>query len=132
MQDLVTDDALVAQGHNGAALGLEHITHHPLIARAAGVEIVGFVVELAGAHGELAFAEADMAMREQTTALVTGANKGIGTRSQPGLGNLGWSVCVGARDEGRREAAVTKLRAAGADAFGVPLNVTSDASVAAG
>ena len=78
MQDLVTDDALVAQGQNGAALGLEHITHHPLIARAAGVEIVGFVVELAGAHGELAFAEAAMAMREQTTALVTGANKGIG------------------------------------------------------
>ena len=36
---------------------------------------------------------------------------------------------VGARDEARREAAVEKLRAAGVDAFGVPLDVTDDQSV---
>jgi len=47
------------------------------------------------------------------------------------LGALGWSVGVGARDEQRREDAVAKLRAAGVDAFGVPLDVTDDASVAA-
>ena len=64
-------------------------------------------------------------------ALVTGANKGIGYEIAAGLGALGWSVGVGARNEKRREAAVDKLRAAGADAFGVPLDVTDDASVTA-
>ncbi len=70
-------------------------------------------------------------MNERTIALVTGANKGIGYEIAAGLGALGWSVGVGARDEARREAAVEKLRAAGVDAFGVPLDVTDDASVAA-
>jgi NAD(P)-dependent dehydrogenase (short-subunit alcohol dehydrogenase family) len=70
-------------------------------------------------------------MTEHTTALVTGANKGIGYEIAAGLGALGWRVGVGARDEGRREAAVEKLRANGADAFGVPLDVTDDASVTA-
>jgi NAD(P)-dependent dehydrogenase (short-subunit alcohol dehydrogenase family) len=68
---------------------------------------------------------------EKTTALVTGANKGIGYEIAAGLGALGWRVGVGARDDTRREEAVEKLRAAGADAFGVPLDVTDDASVAA-
>src|SRR5690349_19162618 len=70
-------------------------------------------------------------MTETTIALVTGANKGIGYEIAAGLGALGWSVGVGARDEHRREAAVEKLRAAGVDAFGVPLDVTDDASVTA-
>ena len=70
-------------------------------------------------------------MSERTTALVTGANKGIGYEIAAGLGALGWSVGVGARDEQRREAAVEKLRADGVDAFGVPLDVTDDASVTA-
>ncbi len=68
---------------------------------------------------------------EQTIALVTGANKGIGYEIAAGLGALGWSVGIGARDEQRREDAVAKLRAAGVDAFGVPIDVTDDASVAA-
>ncbi|MFE9102462.1 SDR family oxidoreductase [Actinomadura geliboluensis] len=70
-------------------------------------------------------------MSEQTIALVTGANKGIGYEIAAGLGALGWSVGVGARDDARREAAVEKLRAEGVDAFGVPLDVTDDASVQA-
>ena len=70
-------------------------------------------------------------MSERTIALVTGANKGIGYEIAAGLGALGWSVGVGARDEQRRDAAVEKLRAAGVEAFGVPLDVTDDASATA-
>ena len=68
-------------------------------------------------------------MSETRIALVTGANKGIGYEIAAGLGALGWTVGVGARDEQRRDAAVDKLRAEGVDAFGVPLDVTSDDSV---
>ena len=64
-------------------------------------------------------------------ALVTGANKGIGFEIAAGLARLGFRVGVGARDEGRRTEAVEKLRAEGLDVFGVPLDVTDDASVAA-
>ena len=70
-------------------------------------------------------------MTDKTTALVTGANKGIGYEIVAGLGALGWRVGVGARDDHRRQTAVAELRASGADAFGVPLDVVDDASVAA-
>ncbi|MBP2335515.1 NAD(P)-dependent dehydrogenase (short-subunit alcohol dehydrogenase family) [Saccharothrix coeruleofusca] len=70
-------------------------------------------------------------MSGRTIALVTGANKGIGYEIAAGLGALGCGVGVGARDGHRREDAVAKLRAVGVDAFGVPLDVTDDASVAA-
>jgi len=65
------------------------------------------------------------------TALVTGANKGIGYQIAAGLARRGFRVGVGARDTTRREEAVAKLRAEGLDVFGVPLDVTDDASVAA-
>ncbi|MFE6288121.1 SDR family oxidoreductase [Streptomyces sp. NPDC057877] len=70
-------------------------------------------------------------VNDTKTALVTGANKGIGLAIAQGLGAIGYTVAVGARDDGRREAAVEHLRAAGVDAFGVALDVTSDDSVAA-
>lgn len=65
------------------------------------------------------------------TALITGANKGIGFATAQGLGALGFTIAVGARDDGRRAAAVERLRAEGVDAFGVALDVTSDESAAA-
>ncbi|MEP9364346.1 SDR family oxidoreductase [Nocardioides sp. CN2-186] len=65
------------------------------------------------------------------TALVTGANKGIGYEIAAGLSRLGFRVGVGARHAGRRDEAVAKLQADGHDVFGVPLDVTDDASVAA-
>jgi hypothetical protein len=65
------------------------------------------------------------------TALVTGANKGIGYEIAAGLSRLGFRVGVGARDAGRREEAVAKLLADGHDVFGVALDVTDDASVTA-
>lgn len=67
---------------------------------------------------------------EKKVALVTGANKGIGYEIAAGLSRLGFRVGVGARDAGRREDAVSKLQADGYDVFGVPLDVTDDASVA--
>ncbi|SEP48904.1 SDR family oxidoreductase [Amycolatopsis saalfeldensis] len=70
-------------------------------------------------------------VNETKTALVTGANKGIGFAIAQGLGAIGFTVAVGARDDVRREEAVEKLRAAGVEAFGVALDVTSDESAAA-
>ncbi|WP_442929835.1 SDR family oxidoreductase [Micromonospora sp. WMMC241] len=70
-------------------------------------------------------------VNENRTALVTGANKGIGFAVAQGLGAIGFTVAVGARDDTRRAEAVARLRTAGVDAFGVALDVTSDDSVAA-
>ncbi|GAA4238317.1 SDR family oxidoreductase [Actinomadura meridiana] len=70
-------------------------------------------------------------MNETKTALVTGANKGIGFAIAQGLGAIGFTVVVGARDDARREKAVASLKEAGVDAFGVALDVTSDESVSA-
>jgi NAD(P)-dependent dehydrogenase (short-subunit alcohol dehydrogenase family) len=70
-------------------------------------------------------------MTDKKTALITGANKGLGYEIAAGLGALGYRVAVGARDRARGEAAVKTLHTAGVDAFVVPLDVTSDRSVTA-
>ena len=62
---------------------------------------------------------------------MTGANKGIGYEIAAGLGALGWRIGVGARDPERLASAVAKLQEAGVEAFGVPLDVTDEASVTA-
>jgi NAD(P)-dependent dehydrogenase (short-subunit alcohol dehydrogenase family) len=68
-------------------------------------------------------------MSDTKTALVTGANKGLGYEIAAGLGAVGYRVAVGARDKDRGEAAVKTLHAGGVAAFTVPLDVTSDRSV---
>jgi NADP-dependent 3-hydroxy acid dehydrogenase YdfG len=59
-----------------------------------------------------------------------GANNSIGRAIAAGLGERGYTVALGARDEARRDAAVDRLRAVGVDCFGVALDVTGDESVA--
>lgn len=69
-------------------------------------------------------------MSDKKTALITGANKGLGYEIAAGLGARSYRVAVGGRDMARGEAAAKTLRAAGADAIAVPLDVTSDQSAA--
>lgn len=66
-----------------------------------------------------------------TTVLITGANKGLGYETARRLGELGWRVFIGARDETRGREAAERLAAGGADVSFVPLDVTSDDSVTA-
>ncbi len=66
-----------------------------------------------------------------TTALITGANKGLGFETARQLTADGWTVFVGARDPERGRTAAEKLAAEGGDARYVPLDVTDDDSVAA-
>ena len=50
--------------------------------------------------------------------LVTGANKGIGFGIAKHLGQSGWQVIIGVRDEGRAEKAISELKSAGIDVLG--------------
>jgi NAD(P)-dependent dehydrogenase (short-subunit alcohol dehydrogenase family) len=68
---------------------------------------------------------------QTTTALVTGANKGLGLETARQLAARGWTVWLGARDPELGRPAAEKLAAEGADVRFVQLDVTSDASVAA-
>jgi NAD(P)-dependent dehydrogenase (short-subunit alcohol dehydrogenase family) len=65
------------------------------------------------------------------TALVTGANKGIGRAIAKGLAKQGYTVWIGARDAGRGEAAAEQLREEGLDVRFLPLDVGDDASAKA-
>jgi NAD(P)-dependent dehydrogenase (short-subunit alcohol dehydrogenase family) len=64
------------------------------------------------------------------TALVTGANRGIGLAVARGLGERGFRVLAGARDPERGEQAAAALRDAGHDVRAVVLDVTDATSVA--
>lgn len=66
-----------------------------------------------------------------TIALVTGANKGLGRETVRRLASKGWQVFLGARDVTRGEATAAEFVTNGLDVRFVPLDVTSDASVAA-
>jgi NAD(P)-dependent dehydrogenase (short-subunit alcohol dehydrogenase family) len=72
-----------------------------------------------------------MSETTRTTALVTGANKGLGLETVRRLAALGWTVWLAARDEQAGLAAVASVQEeqADADVRFVPLDVTDDASV---
>jgi NAD(P)-dependent dehydrogenase (short-subunit alcohol dehydrogenase family) len=59
------------------------------------------------------------------TALVTGANRGLGLETARRLGLEGYRVVLGARDTARGEAAAGELRAQGIDAAALELDVTA-------
>ncbi len=72
-----------------------------------------------------------MTKMAQTSVLITGGNKGLGCEAARRLGEQGWTVFLGSRDEDRGQAAADKLAAGGANVVMVPLDVTSDESVTA-
>jgi NAD(P)-dependent dehydrogenase (short-subunit alcohol dehydrogenase family) len=72
--------------------------------------------------------EGDM---EEASVLITGGNKGLGFETARRLGDRGWTVFLGARDEGRGREAAARLAAGGVNVVAVPLDVTSDESVTA-
>jgi NAD(P)-dependent dehydrogenase (short-subunit alcohol dehydrogenase family) len=70
-------------------------------------------------------------MTEKSIALVTGANKGLGNEVARQLGRRGLHIYLGSRDQARGERAASELVAEGLNVVPVPLDVTSDESVAA-
>lgn len=67
-------------------------------------------------------------MNQDTIALVTGANKGIGREVARRLAELGMTVLVGARDRDRGESAVASLRGTSPDVHLLHLDVADEAS----
>lgn len=69
-------------------------------------------------------------MTDVKTAMITGANKGIGREIARRLAAEGYAVWLGARDRGRGEAAAAELAKDGAAVRFLEIDVTDDASVA--
>src|SRR5687768_12009285 len=67
----------------------------------------------------------------QRTALVTGANRGLGFETSRQLGRLGYRVLLGARDLAKGEQAAAVLGGEGMDVVAVELDVTDPQEVSA-
>src|SRR5580692_150125 len=72
----------------------------------------------------------EASMISAKSALVTGANKGIGREVARQLAIDGFKVWLGARDAERGTRAAAELRAEGLDVHWLEIDVTNDASVA--
>ncbi|WP_206243798.1 SDR family oxidoreductase [Novosphingobium terrae] len=70
-------------------------------------------------------------MTIRSTALITGANKGIGLAIAHQLGAAGHTVWLGCRDAARGQTAADDLRHAGIDAHALTIDVSDDDSVGA-
>ncbi|CAN5505744.1 SDR family oxidoreductase [soil metagenome] len=68
-------------------------------------------------------------MNNKKTALITGANKGIGLETARQLGKQNVTVLIGARDAGKGNAAVDELRKDGVDAHAIVIDVSDAASI---
>jgi NAD(P)-dependent dehydrogenase (short-subunit alcohol dehydrogenase family) len=68
-------------------------------------------------------------MSQETIALITGANKGIGYQTARLLGDAGTTVLVGARSEERGTEAVRNLQEQGVPAHFLHLDVTDQADI---
>ena len=62
---------------------------------------------------------------------ITGANKGIGKEIAREMGRRGWTVLIGARDEGRGNAAVSELKSEGINAEYVNIDLQKGESILA-
>jgi len=69
-------------------------------------------------------------MTSKTVALITGANKGIGLEIVRQLGQQGYLVVLGARDQAKGAGAAAELCQQGIDAHSVKLDVTTSEDVA--
>jgi hypothetical protein len=67
---------------------------------------------------------------QPTSALITGGNKGLGLETSRRLGKQGRTNFLGSRDPGRGHAAADQLTARGINVTMIPLDVTSEQSVA--
>jgi len=65
------------------------------------------------------------------TALVTGSSRGLGRAFADGLAGAGARVVLNGADQGRLDAAVSEMRAAGFDALGARFDVADEAGVVA-
>ena len=68
-------------------------------------------------------------MNDAKIALITGANKGIGFETSRQLGQLGFKVLIGARDEQRGKEAVETLKNEGIDAKALVLDVINQYTI---